>query len=83
MIETNEAAAMLLRKPSTLRRWARLGGPVIPVTIAGRYAWRRTDIERLLSGGPRPLVEPLEFVDKIGFSAADLDSALDFFKGKR
>lgn len=51
VIPTNEAAAALNRKPQTLRKWACLeNGPIRPVRINGRLAWRVSDIQALLSG---------------------------------
>ena len=51
VIPTNEAAAALNRKPQTLRKWACLeDGPIRPVRINGRLAWRISDIQALLNG---------------------------------
>ena len=51
MLTTAEAAQALNRKVQTLRMWACLGnGPVSPVRISGRLAWRVDDIEKLLNG---------------------------------
>ena len=51
VIPTNEAAAALNRKPQTLRKWACLeNGPIRPVRINGRLAWRVSDIQALLNG---------------------------------
>lgn len=51
VVDTDEAASRLLRKPQTLRKWACLGnGPIRPVRIAGRLGWRVCDIETLLAG---------------------------------
>ncbi|WP_175826895.1 helix-turn-helix domain-containing protein [Burkholderia gladioli] len=52
VLPTDEAAAALNRKPQTLRKWACLeNGPIRPVRINGRLAWRVSDIQALLSGG--------------------------------
>lgn len=52
VLPTDEAAAALNRKPQTLRKWACLeNGPIRPVRINGRLAWRVADIQALLSGG--------------------------------
>ncbi|CAJ3121075.1 Uncharacterised protein [Burkholderia pseudomallei] len=52
VIPTDVAAAALNRKPQTLRKWACLeNGPVRPVRINGRLAWRVADIQALLNGG--------------------------------
>ncbi|KVC95076.1 helix-turn-helix domain-containing protein [Burkholderia ubonensis] len=51
VLPTNEAAAALNRKPQTLRKWACLeNGPIRPVRINGRLAWRVSDIQALLGG---------------------------------
>ncbi|NIE64109.1 helix-turn-helix domain-containing protein [Burkholderia sp. Ax-1719] len=51
-LTTEEAAAALNRRPQTLRKWACLeNGPIRPVRICGRLAWRISDIQRLLSEG--------------------------------
>ena len=50
-LPTNEAAAAINRAPQTLRKWACLeNGPVRPVRIHGRLAWRVSDLARLLNG---------------------------------
>nr|WP_057924505.1 helix-turn-helix domain-containing protein [Burkholderia ambifaria] len=51
VLPTDEAAAAINRKPQTLRKWACLeNGPIRPVRINGRLAWRVSDIQALLSG---------------------------------
>ncbi|KWF23429.1 helix-turn-helix domain-containing protein [Burkholderia cenocepacia] len=51
VLPTDEAAAALNRRPQTLRKWACLeNGPIRPVRINGRLAWRVSDIQALLSG---------------------------------
>ena len=51
-VETDTAAYHLNRKPQTLRAWACLeNGPIRPLRINGRLAWRVADIRRLLNGG--------------------------------
>ena len=51
VLPTNEAAAAINRRPQTLRRWACLeDGPIRPVRINGRLAWRVSDLKALLSG---------------------------------
>ncbi|MBY4694507.1 helix-turn-helix domain-containing protein [Burkholderia latens] len=51
ILPTDEAAAALNRRPQTLRKWACLeNGPIRPVRINGRLAWRVSDIQALLSG---------------------------------
>jgi hypothetical protein len=51
MKPTNEAAKYLNRRPQTLRKWACLeNGPIRPVRIHGRLAWRVSDLESLLRG---------------------------------
>lgn len=52
VLSTAEAAAAINRKPQTLRVWSHLGnGPIQPVRINGRLAWRVSDLRALLSGG--------------------------------
>jgi hypothetical protein len=52
VLPTDEAAAAINRKPQTLRKWACLeNGPIRPVRINGRLAWRVSDLQTLLSGG--------------------------------
>ena len=49
MLTTIEAAKALNRAPQTLRKWACLAnGPLAPVHIHGRLAWRVADIRDLL-----------------------------------
>lgn len=51
-VETAAAAYHLNRRPQTLRAWACLeNGPIRPLRINGRLAWRVADIRRLLDGG--------------------------------
>lgn len=50
VIDTNEAAFHLGRKPQTLRKWAcHEDGPLRPVRIMGRLAWSVADIMRIVS----------------------------------
>jgi hypothetical protein len=52
IVTTDEAAAALNRKPQTLRKWACLeNGPIRPVRINGRLAWKVSDLQSLLNGG--------------------------------
>lgn len=52
VLPTNEAATAINRAPQTLRKWACLeSGPIRPVRINGRLAWRVADLAALLSGG--------------------------------
>lgn len=52
VLSTDEAAAALNRKPQTLRKWACLeNGPIRPVRINGRLAWKVSDIAKLINGG--------------------------------
>ncbi|WP_426320487.1 DNA-binding protein [Pseudoduganella sp. R-43] len=49
VLDTNEAAFHLGRKPQTLRKWAsREDGPIRPLRIHGRLAWRVDDIKRVV-----------------------------------
>ncbi|MBM4231185.1 MAG: DNA-binding protein [Gammaproteobacteria bacterium] len=51
---TTEAATLLLRQPQTLRVWAMTGkGPITPLRIHGRLAWRESDVLRLINDGVR------------------------------
>lgn len=48
---TVQAANALNRQPQTLRKWACLeNGPIRPVRINGRLAWRVSDIVALQRG---------------------------------
>jgi hypothetical protein len=50
-LTTDEAAAALNRQPQTLRKWACFeNGPIRPVRIHRRLAWRVSDIRKLLNG---------------------------------
>lgn len=52
VIDTNEAAFHLGRKPQTLRKWAcHEDGPLRPVRIMGCLAWNVADIMRIVSEG--------------------------------
>ncbi|WP_404980338.1 DNA-binding protein [Caballeronia sp. LZ019] len=52
VLPTDEAAAAINRKPQTLRKWACLeNGPIRPVRINGRLAWKVSDLQALLNGG--------------------------------
>lgn len=54
VLNTEAAAASINRKPQTLRKWACLeNGPIRPVRINGRLAWRVSDLQSLLSGGAK------------------------------
>jgi hypothetical protein len=47
---TDQAAAAINRRPQTLRKWACLGiGPIRPIRINGRLAWRVSDLKALIS----------------------------------
>lgn len=50
IVTTLEAANLLNRKPQTLRKWACLeSGPIRPLRINGRLAWRLADIQALIA----------------------------------
>ena len=52
-LSTIEAAAVLTRAPQTLRKWACLeNGPLRPIRINGRLAWKVADLARLLTEDP-------------------------------
>lgn len=49
VLPTNEAAHQLNRAEQTLRLWAMRGdGPLTPLRINGRLAWRVEDLKRIL-----------------------------------
>lgn len=51
-IATSQAAFYLNRQPQTLRAWACLdSGPLHPVRINRRLAWKTSDIRNLVNGG--------------------------------
>lgn len=51
ILPTNEAAPLINRAPQTLRKWACLNkGPIRPLRINGRLAWRVSDLQSLLAG---------------------------------
>lgn len=51
-VTTVAAAYYLSRRPQTLRKWACLeNGPIRPIRICGRLAWRVSDLQMLLNGG--------------------------------
>jgi len=51
-VPTDQAAFYLIRKSQTLRKWACLeNGPIRPIRINGRLAWRVADIKALVAGG--------------------------------
>jgi hypothetical protein len=48
-LTTGEAAFYLNRRPQTLRGWASAeDGPLRPIRVNGRLAWRSAEIRRLL-----------------------------------
>lgn len=50
VIPTENAAFYLLRQPQTLRRWACFGnGPIKPIRLFGKLAWRVSDIKDYLN----------------------------------
>ena len=54
VLPTDEAASIINRKPQTLRKWACLEcGPIRPIRINGRLAWRVADLEQLLRGAAK------------------------------
>ncbi|MBK7766399.1 MAG: DNA-binding protein [Sulfuritalea sp.] len=51
-LPTNEAGIAINRAPQTMRKWACLeNGPIRPIRINGRLAWKVSDLQALLSGG--------------------------------
>ncbi len=52
VLPTDKAAAAINRAPQTLRKWACLeNGPIRPIRINGRLAWKVSDLQALLTGG--------------------------------
>lgn len=52
ILTTTKAAKLLNRKPQTLRKWACYeNGPIKPLRINGRLAWKAQDIHALINGG--------------------------------
>ena len=50
-VPTDQAAYYLNRQPQTMRAWACLeNGPIRPIRINGRLAWKVSDIKSLLNG---------------------------------
>jgi hypothetical protein len=50
-ITTEQAAFYLNRRPQTLRAWACLeNGPLRPIRICGRLAWKVSEISAVLNG---------------------------------
>lgn len=51
-VPTDQAAYYLNRQPQTMRMWACIEprGAIKPVRIAGRLAWKVSDIRALLNG---------------------------------
>ncbi len=53
-LNTEAAAIHLDRKPQTLRTWAcKENGPIRPLRIHGRLAWRVADLRALVKGEPQ------------------------------
>ena len=51
-VRTDAAAFYLNRQSQTLRKWACFeNGPIRPIRINGRLAWRVSDLLVLLNGG--------------------------------
>lgn len=49
VVDTGKAAEILGKSKSTLRKWACYeNGPIRPVRIGRRLAWRISDLERIL-----------------------------------
>lgn len=54
VLSTEAAAAAINRAPQTLRKWACLeNGPIRPIRIHGRLAWRLSDLQALLAGAAK------------------------------
>lgn len=51
-VPTEQAAHYLMRRPQTLREWSCLeNGPLRPLRVNGRLAWRVSDIKAVLGMG--------------------------------
>lgn len=51
VVPTPQAAHYLIRQPQTLRVWACYeSGPIRPLRINGRLAWRVSDIKAVMGG---------------------------------
>ncbi len=51
VLPTDEAAHLINRRPNTLRKWACFeNGPIRPIRINGRLAWKVSDLMALLNG---------------------------------
>jgi hypothetical protein len=51
VLPTHLAAQVINRAPQTLRKWACLeNGPIRPIRLNGRLAWRVSDLNNLLNG---------------------------------
>lgn len=49
-VDTKNAATFLNRSPQTLRLWAcRENGPIRPIRVNGRLAWRIDELEALVA----------------------------------
>ena len=49
-VPTNQAAYYLNRRPQTMRSWASLqNGPIRPIRVNGRLAWKIEDIRTVLN----------------------------------
>jgi hypothetical protein len=49
VLDTAAAAHYLNRRPQTMRGWAcREDGPIKPIRINGRLAWRTSDLKKIL-----------------------------------
>ena len=54
VLPTAPAAESINRRSQTLRKWACTGtGPIQPVRINGRLAWRVSDLLALLNGSAK------------------------------
>ena len=58
-VDTAAAAYYLNRRPQTLRVWAcREDGPIRPLRVNGRLAWRVADIKAVMGIGSLGVIEP-------------------------
>jgi hypothetical protein len=63
-VETACAAFHVNRRPQTMRSWACFeNGPIRPIRVNGRLAWRVSDIRTMLGCSPFPMPAKLDLND--------------------
>lgn len=82
LLTTEEAAAVLRRKPQTLRKWSfEEGGPLRPLHTGdgAPLLWRRSDIESFINGGSpeeRLIIRARKIITKLSFYCDDQSESL-------